>query len=130
MGFTLLSYFILGVTGIGMLSLRRRGHPRPQWLKPLHYIIGGILVTLVLVLLGVGIIGTLGHYGSLGHSIHLVAGLTVVGLVLFSGAIALQISPQRPWARPVHVGTNILLLVGCLWVLLTGWDVVQKYLPK
>lgn len=129
MGFTLLSYFILGVTGIGMLSLRRLGHPRPQWLKPLHYIIGGILVTLVLLLLGVGIVGTLGHYGSLGHSIHLVAGVTVVGLVLFSAAIALQISPQRPWARQVHVGTNILLLVGCLWVLLTGWDVVQKYLP-
>lgn len=115
---------------MGMLSLRRLGHPRPKWLKPLHYIIGGILVTLVLLLLGVGIIGTLGHYGSLGHSIHLVAGVTVVGLVLFSAAIALQISPQRPWARPVHVGTNILLLVGCLWVLLTGWDVVQKYLPK
>lgn len=114
---------------MGMLSLRRQGHPRPQWLKPLHYIIGGILVTLVLLLLGVGIVGTLGHYGSLGHSIHLVAGVTVVGLVLFSAAIALQISPQRPWARPVHVGTNILLLVGCLWVLLTGWDVVQKYLP-
>jgi len=129
MGFTLLSYFILGVTGMGMLSLRRLGHPRPKWLKPLHYIIGGILVTLVLLLLGVGIVGTLGHYGSLGHSIHLVAGVTVVGLVLFSAAIALQISPQRPWARPVHVGTNILLLVGCLWVLLTGWDVVQKYLP-
>jgi hypothetical protein len=129
MGFALLSYFILGVTGMGMLFLRRLGHPRPKWLKPLHYIIGGILVSLVLLLLGVGIVGTLGHYGSLGHSIHLVAGVTVVGLVLFSAAIALQISPQRPWARPVHVGTNILLLVGCLWVLLTGWDVVQKYLP-
>lgn len=84
---------------------------------------------LVLLLLAIGIVGTLGHYGTLGHSPHLIAGLTVVGLVLLSAGSATQISAKRSWARSLHVGTNITLFVGLLWVSLTGWSVVQKYLP-
>ncbi|MBH8562472.1 DUF4079 domain-containing protein, partial [Nostoc sp. CENA67] len=76
-----------------------------------------------------GIIGTLGHFGSLGHSSHLVAGLTVVVLVLLSAFSATQISPRRTWARPLHISVNIILFVGFAWVSLTGWSVVQKYLP-
>lgn len=87
------------------------------------------MVGLVLLLLVVGIVGTLGHFGSLGHSSHLFAGLTVVGLVLLSAGSATQISVKQPWARSLHIGTNITLFVGFLWVLLTGWNVVQKYLP-
>lgn len=87
------------------------------------------MVSLVLLLLAIGIVGTLGHFGSLGHSSHLPAGLIVVGLVLLSAGSAILISPQRTWARSLHIGTNIILLVGFLWVSLTGWGVVQKYLP-
>lgn len=84
---------------------------------------------LVLVLLGIGIIGTLGYYGSLGHSTHLPAGLSVVSLVLLSAWSATRISPKRPWARSLHLGTNLVLLIGFALVSLTGWGVVQKYLP-
>ena len=129
MGLFLLAYFILGISGIWMFSTRRIGHPRPNWLRPLHYTIGAIMVGLVLLLLAVGIVGTLGHYGTLGHSLHLIAGLTLVALVLVSSGSATQISPQRPWARSLHIGSNMAMLVGCIWVLLTGWSVVQKYLP-
>lgn len=87
------------------------------------------MVGLVLLLLAVGIIGTLGHFGSLGHSPHLFAGLTVVALVLLSAVCASQISAKRPWARHIHIAANIALLVGFTWVSLTGWIVVQKYLP-
>ena len=82
-----------------------------------------------MLLLAVGIVGTLGHFGSLGHSSHLLAGLMVVGLVLLSAGSATQISPKQPWARSLHIGTNITLFFGLLWVSLTGWTVVQKYLP-
>lgn len=92
-------------------------------------IIGGITVLLVLLLLFIGLIGTVGHYGSLGHSSHLIAGLLVVFLMLLSGWSSLQISPKRPWARNLHLGTNIILLGGFIFVSITGWDVVQKYLP-
>lgn len=129
MGLSLLAYLILAITGVTMFSVRQSGHPRPGWLRPLHYATGASMVGLVLLLLAIGIVGTLGHYGTLGHSDHLSAGLTTVALVLLSFGSATQISPSRPWVRWVHIGTNIVLFVLFVWVLLTGWSVVQKYLP-
>jgi len=129
MGFALFAYLLLAVSG-GLITYDRLSKkPRPQWLRPFHYWVGGSLVTLVLLLLAIGIVGTLGHYGNLGHSAHFAAGLTVVGLVLVSAWSATQISPKRLWARPLHVGINITLFVGFIVVSLTGWSVVQKYLP-
>lgn len=129
MGFSLLAYLLLAVTGIWILRTRTNRQPRPSWLRSLHYMIGGSLVLLVLLLLAIGVVGTLGHFGSLGHSSHLPAGVIVVGLVLLSGVSATFINAQRPWLRSLHVGTNIVLFLGLIWVSLTGWDVVQKYLP-
>lgn len=129
MGLSLLAYLILGITGSMLFFKRNSGHLRPSWLQPLHYVIGWVMVSLVLLLLGIGIVGTLGHYGSLGHSGHLIAGFSSVALVLLSAASSTQISQQQPWVRSIHVGTNIALLVGFAWVSLSGWQVVQKYLP-
>jgi hypothetical protein len=129
MGLSLLTYCLLGLSG-GAIAYSRRVHkPRPAWLRPLHYMMGTVLVCLVLLLLIVGLVGTIGYYGDLGHSLHLPAGLAVVSLVLLSAWSASQIKPQQMWARPLHVGTNLALLMGFILVLLTGWDVVQKYLP-
>ncbi len=129
MGFSLLAYFLLGTTGTLLWIRRHNQRPRLSGLRPFHYITGWVMVTLVLLLLAIGIVGTLGHYGDLGHSGHLIAGVSVVFLVLLSAGSASLISPQRPWARAVHVGTNIALFVGLAWVSWTGWQVVQKYLP-
>jgi hypothetical protein len=87
------------------------------------------MVGLVLLLLGIGLIGTIGYYGDLGHSAHLPAGLTVVSLTLLSAWSATQISPKRPWARSLHISTNAVLFLGFAIVSWTGWTVVQKYLP-
>lgn len=129
MGLSLLAYVLLAVTGSGLFYSRSTDRPRPEWLRSLHFGIGGTMIVLVLFLLAIGIVGTLGHFGSLGHSSHLPAGLIVVGLTLLSGWSATQISSERPWARLMHVGTNLVLLVGFVLVSLTGWIVVQKYLP-
>ena len=128
MGFAIAGYLILLLSGSTILYSRIMRSRRPVWLKPLHLVTGGITVLLVLLLLFIGLIGTIGHYGSLGHSIHLVAGLLVVFLMLLSGWSALQISPQNPWARSLHLRTNIVLLGGFIFVSITGWQVVQKYL--
>ena len=129
MGFSLLTYLLLAVTG-GLIFYSRKTHqPRPPSWRLFHIGFGVSLVGLVLLLLAVGIVGTIGHFGSLGHSIHQFAGLTVVALVLISAASASQIHPRRPWIRRLHIGTNIALFVAMIWVLLTGWVVVQKYLP-
>lgn len=129
MGFSLMAYLLLAASGSWITYARLTQRKRPQWLRSFHYTVGGGLVVLVLVLLGIGIIGTLGYYGSLGHSTHLPAGLSVVSLVLLSAWSATRISPKRPWARSLHLGTNLVLLIGFALVSLTGWGVVQKYLP-
>lgn len=129
MGLSLLAYVFLAISGIWMWNRRISRSPRPAWLRPFHWAMGAILVHLVLLLLAIGLIGTLGHYGSLGHSSHLFAGLLVVLLVSISAISATQISSQRSWARSLHIGTNIILFGGFVFVTLTGWDVVQKYLP-
>ncbi|MEA5551677.1 DUF4079 domain-containing protein [Anabaena cylindrica UHCC 0172] len=137
MGLSLLAYLFLAITGIWMFRVRKTGQSPfgipvidgNSSIRLLHYIIGITMVSLVLLLLAVGIVGTLGHFGSLGHSSHLIAGLIVVGLVLISAFSATQISTLKPWARPLHIGLNILLFIGFAWVSLTGWSVVQKYLP-
>jgi len=129
MGFSLLAYCLLAITGGSMSVLRLSKQPRPAWLRPLHYGIGAVMVGLVLLLLGIGIVGTLGHYGTLGHSLHLLAGTIVVGLVLTSVWSASYIGTANPWARSLHLTINGILFIGFVWVSLSGWDVVQKYLP-
>ena len=86
------------------------------------------MVSLVLLLLLIGIIGTLGHFGSLGQSSHIFAGLTLVALAIVSTGSALLIRKGYNWARQIHIGVNIVLLFGFVWVSLTGWGIVQKYL--
>jgi hypothetical protein len=129
MGFSLLAYCLLAVSGVNLGYRRLAGERRQVWLRPLHVTIGAILVGLVLLLLAIGLVGTIGHYGNLGHSSHLFAGLSVVFLVLVAAVSGLNIHPSKPFARPLHIGTNLLLLLGFVYVSLTGWTVVQKYLP-
>jgi hypothetical protein len=129
MGLASLAYVLQGISGFWLSKQRSQQKPRPKWLKPFHYLNGIIMVLLVLLLLTIGIVGTIGHYGSLGHSPHLLAGLSVVILVLISAVSATQIGPEHPQARSLHVKTNIVLLLAFICVSLTGWNVVQKYLP-
>lgn len=129
MGLSLTAYVVLALTGSGLWYTRQTEGGRPDWLRPLHYGLGGVLVSLVLLLLSVGIIGTLGEYGRLGHSWHLPMGLSVVALVCTSAWSATQIHPQRPWARPLHLSLNSILFLGFIAVTYSGWQVVQKYLP-
>ena len=128
MGISLLTYSLLAISGSVMFYERTQERPRPAILRPLHIVLGSLLVFLVLLLLGVGIVGTLGHYGNLGHSPHLPLGILVVLLVLISAISASKINIY-PWMRSVHIATNLCLFLGFIGVTLTGWTVVQKYLP-
>ncbi|MGC9505658.1 DUF4079 domain-containing protein [Baaleninema sp.] len=129
MGLSLTAYVLLGMTGGWMFATRTQKKPRPKGLRLAHLIVGGTLVTLVLLLLTIGIVGTLGYYGNLGHSAHLPAGLLVVALVLVSAVSGLRIHAKRPDMRGLHIATNLLLFAAFAAVSWTGWSVVQKYLP-
>lgn len=128
MGFAILAYFMQVASGAVLFLVRQRSAQTPDWLRLTHFATGSVMALLVLLLLAIGIVGTLGHYGSLGHSTHLPVGLGVVELVFVSAWSAVQISPDRPWARPLHIGVNVLLCIAFVLVSLTGWEVVQKYL--
>jgi Protein of unknown function (DUF4079) len=129
MGLSLFAYLVLAASGSWLFLSRHNSQPRPKWLRPAHYMVGGTMVTLVVLLMAIGLVGTVGYYGNLGHSVHLPAGLLVVALTLLSAWSSTQISPKRPWARSLHVGTNLALFLGFATVTLTGWTIVQKYLP-
>lgn len=129
MGLSITAYGLLALSGSGLFYTRRQGAERPSWLRPTHFVLGGVMVCLVLLLLSIGIVGTLGEYGQLGHSVHLPAGIVVVLLTLASAWSATRIAPQRPWARKVHLTLNGILFVAFVAVTATGWSVVQKYLP-
>jgi hypothetical protein len=129
MGLSIFAYTLLIISGIWLSVSRRQKKPRPLILRPFHYLTGLTMVGLILLLLSVGIIGTFGHYGNLGHSPHLIAGLLVVILSIISAISGLKIQASRPWLRSLHLTTNFLLLWGFIFVSLSGWDVVQKYLP-
>jgi hypothetical protein len=128
MGLSLTGYALLAVTG-GYWAYRRRQPDPPSWLRLLHLTLGVTLVILVLLLLSIGVVGTLGEYGNLGHSVHLPLGLLVVCLVLASAWSASRISVERPWARKLHLALNGGLALALTGVGLSGWQVVQKYLP-
>ncbi len=129
MGLTILAYLLQFLSGSVVWYTRSSRIPRPYWLRRFHYTSGVVMVLLVLLLLAIGLIGTLGHYGSLGQSSHLVAGLLVVFLTLLSAWSANQINSRNMWARNLHIMVNCLLCAGLIFVSLTGWSVVQKYLP-
>ena len=129
MGFVIAAYGILAATGSAIAYWRRHHQPYPGWLRSLHVLTGLTVIILVLLLLTIGVVGTLGHFGSLGHSPHLVMGLTVVAITLASAWSATRIGPDRPWARSLHLSLNGLLFLALALVSWTGWTVVQKYLP-
>ena len=130
MGLSLTAYTALALTGTIMVYRRRsQSEGRETW-RSVHLLLGWTLIALVVGLLAIGIVGTLGEYGSLGHSIHGVIGLLVVSLTLLSAGVALQIRRGKPWARALHIQLNLVLGAAFLWVLWTGWVVVQQYLPK
>ena len=129
MGLSMFAYVLQIISGVWIFEKRTARLARPRWLRSIHFAIGSIMVFLVLLLLAIGIVGTLGEYGSLGHSPHLIFGLLVVALVAISAWSAVQINSRNSWARPLHVLTNTVLFVGFLFVSITGWSVVQKYLP-
>ena len=128
MGGAIAFYLLLLLSGSWLFYTRITRIGRPDWVRNFHYFAGIIIIFLVLLLLAIGVVGTIGYYGSLGHSSHLFAGLLVVGLIILSAVSANLIHPQRPWARSLHIGTNLTLLGGLILVSLTGWEVVQKYL--
>lgn len=135
MGLAVACYLLLALLGAVMTAQRWQGSRLQlglsrSWLRRLHMGLGIAMVGLIVLLLAIGIVGTLGHFGSLGHSWHLPAGLIVVALTLASAGTAWHYSRSaQVWAREIHVAINLALGGALVAVGISGWLVVQKYLP-
>ncbi|MEM9568531.1 MAG: DUF4079 domain-containing protein [Cyanobacteria bacterium P01_E01_bin.34] len=130
MGGTMVLYIIQIVLGLLVRRQRiDRDASKRVWFRHWHFWAGITMLGLILLLLAIGIVGTLGHFGSLGHSWHLPAGLMVVGLAIASAVTGSRIQSERPNSRIIHLSINGALAVALLLVLASGWSVVQKYLP-
>lgn len=129
MGLTLVCY--AGLLGIGWYIRRKRLDRRisPRWLRMLHLLVGFVMLGLILVLLAIGLVGTLGHFGSLGHSWHLPVGLGVVLLSLGAAWTGTRIRYDLVQSRSLHIRVNGLLGAGLILALISGWAAVQKYIP-
>ncbi len=144
MGGVVVLYGLLMATGSHLFRLRRRSSSQVSMHEVsgieisgreisgqscwVHILLGILLLGLVLELLAIGIVGTLGQFGSLGQSVHLWAGLGVTGLSLLTAWHGWQ-GIRWPSSRGIHVMLNGVLGLVLLWVSWTGWQVVQKYLP-
>ncbi len=138
MGFCLIIVPLLALTGYWLRQQRlhqwQRQRLRPVWLRNLHWGLGSVFLALMIFLWAFGVVGTVARHGSLQYSGHFWAGNTMLALTLLSVWSANQINNRkawpviRLWARPVHLGTNLVILLGLGWVSWTGWAVVQQYL--
>jgi hypothetical protein len=149
MGFTIAAYILLAVSGL-WLGWRTReaqinqatdqaidqanvreitDHDVGNGLRVVHLVLGAAIIFLVLFLLAIGIVGTLGHFGSLIQSPHFAVGVIVVGLTIAAAISGLRISPDRRYSRAIHRTIDVALCVALVIVTYTGWEVVQKYLP-
>lgn len=149
MGFTIAAYILLAVSGL-WLGWRTREAQINQatdqaidqanvreitdrdvgnGLRVVHLVLGAAIIFLVLFLLAIGIVGTLGHFGSLIQSPHFAVGVIVVGLTIAAAISGLRISPDRRYSRAIHRTIDVALCVALVIVTYTGWEVVQKYLP-
>jgi len=142
MGFTIAAYGLLTASGLWLGWYARQSrldqiNQTPavldrdvsRGLRLVHLGLGAAIIFLVLFLLAIGLVGTLGHFGSLIQSPHFAAGLIVVGLTIAAAISGLRISPDRPYSRAIHRTIDVALCVALVIVTYTGWDVVQKYLP-
>ncbi|MBD2099321.1 DUF4079 domain-containing protein [Leptolyngbya sp. FACHB-261] len=138
MGFCLVIFPALGLTGYYIRQYRleqwQRQKLRPQWLSNSHWWLGMAFLALMVFLWLFGVVGTIWRHGSLQYSGHFWAGNVMLALTLLSVWSAQQMNNRetptaiRLWLRPLHLGTNAVILIGLAWVSWTGWEVVQQYI--
>lgn len=95
-----------------------------------HYQAGSLLLALmVLGALGAMAITYLNN-GKLFVGSHLLAGLSLTGLVAVSASLAPFLQKGREWARLTHITLGLILLSIFTWQAVTGMQIVQKLISQ
>lgn len=95
-----------------------------------HYQIGSILLAFLVTGAIGGMAVTYINNGKLFVGTHLLAGLSMVGLIAFSAALSPYMQKGANWARATHILLNFTLLGLFAWQAVSGVQIVQKILTK
>lgn len=122
---------------LGLKSRRTRtaeGEEKKQLIqgrfKDKHHKIGSLLLALM-VLATIGGMGvTYINNDKLFVQPHLLAGLSMTGLIAVSASLTPFMQKGQEWARSTHIGLNVLLLGLFIWQAFTGVEILQRIIDK
>ncbi len=95
-----------------------------------HYQIG----SLVLALMVLGSLGAMGatyiNSGKLFVNPHLLAGLSMTGLIAISAALSPLMQKGQDWARNAHILLNVIIVGLFGWQAITGMGIVKNIIER
>ena len=91
-----------------------------------HYQVGSVLLALMVLGTIGGMAATYVNNGKLFVGPHLLVGLGMTGMIATSAALAPFMQKGADWARLIHVGLNMTLVLLFAWQAFTGLQIVQK----
>ena len=95
-----------------------------------HYQIG----SLVLALMVLGSLGAMGatyiNSGKLFVNPHLIAGLSMTGLIAISAALSPLMQKGQDWARNAHILLNVIIVGLFGWQAITGMGIVKNIIER
>jgi hypothetical protein len=95
-----------------------------------HYQIGSLILALMVIGSIGGMAVTYINNGKLFVSPHLLAGLSITGLVALSAALSPFMQKGAEWARYSHIALNVSILGLFGWQAITGMDIVLRIISK
>jgi uncharacterized membrane protein len=101
-----------------------------QNVKSKHYQVGSLLLALMVV----GAIGGIGvtyvNNGKLFVQPHLIAGLSMAGLIAITASLAPFMQAGKSWARQAHIALSLFILGLFGWEAVTGMQIVQRIMNQ
>ncbi|MBD2625124.1 MULTISPECIES: DUF4079 domain-containing protein [Nostocaceae] len=95
-----------------------------------HYQIGSIVLALMVAGSIGGMAVTYINNGKLFFGPHLLAGLSMTGLIAFSASLSPFMQKGANWARVTHILLNFGILGLFIWQAISGVEIVQKILTQ
>ncbi len=95
-----------------------------------HYKLGSIALA-VMVLGSIGAIAvTYINNGKLFVGPHLIAGLSMTGLIAISASLSPYMQKGQDWARSTHIGINVIIVGLFGWQAVSGVEILLRIISK
>ncbi|ESA31958.1 hypothetical protein N836_28605 [Leptolyngbya sp. Heron Island J] len=95
-----------------------------------HYQSGAIILAVMILGAFGGIVSTYLSAGEIPAIAHLFVGLGMTALIAIAAALVPLMQRGQLWARQIHIGANVTLLLLFSWQIFTGLEIVQELLTQ